>query len=94
MISKCNVILTFYILVVIEVNNTLHRLLTPGQQGEASSSFLATLASSSSEEMEAELQERVESSCKQAGRVVDVYTSLKATVEQLKKTVDSETGED
>ncbi|XP_063046757.1 E3 ubiquitin-protein ligase BRE1A isoform X2 [Engraulis encrasicolus] len=62
-----------------------------GQQGEASSSFLATLASSSSEEMEAELQERVESSCKQAGRVVDVYTSLKATVEQLKKTVDSET---
>ncbi|XP_031442993.1 E3 ubiquitin-protein ligase BRE1A isoform X3 [Clupea harengus] len=60
-----------------------------GQQGETSNSFLATLASSSSEEMEAELQERVESSCKQANRVADIYTSLKDTVDQLKKTVDS-----
>ncbi|KAG5263958.1 hypothetical protein AALO_G00270530 [Alosa alosa] len=60
-----------------------------GQQGETSNSFLATLASSSSEEMEAELQERVESSCKQAHRVADIYTSLKRTVDQLKKTLDT-----
>lgn len=63
-----------------------------GQQGETSSSFLATLASSSSEEMEAELQERVESSCKQASRVVDIYVNLKDTVDQLKK-MDSGSGE-
>ncbi|XP_055744948.1 E3 ubiquitin-protein ligase BRE1A-like isoform X2 [Salvelinus fontinalis] len=56
-----------------------------GQQGETTTSFLATLASSSSEEMEAELQERVESSQKQANRVVEIYDSLKTTVEQLKK---------
>lgn len=43
--------------------------------------------------MEAELQERVESSCKQANRVADIYTSLKDTVDQLKKTVDSGIGE-
>ncbi|XP_045574185.1 E3 ubiquitin-protein ligase BRE1A isoform X3 [Salmo salar] len=56
-----------------------------GHQGETTTSFLATLASSSSEEMEAELQERVESSQKQANRVVEIYDSLKTTVEQLKK---------
>nr|XP_046179518.1 E3 ubiquitin-protein ligase BRE1A-like isoform X2 [Oncorhynchus gorbuscha] len=60
-----------------------------GQQGETTTSFLATLASSSSEEMEAELQERVESSQKQANRVVEIYDSLKTTVEQLKKDQDS-----
>lgn len=42
--------------------------------------------------MEAELQERVESSCKQAGRVVDIYVNLKNTVDQLKK-MHSGTGE-
>uniref|UniRef100_A0A8C7FQ59 E3 ubiquitin protein ligase n=1 Tax=Oncorhynchus kisutch TaxID=8019 RepID=A0A8C7FQ59_ONCKI len=57
--------------------------------GETTTSFLATLASSSSEEMEAELQERVESSQKQANRVVEIYDSLKTTVEQLKKDQDS-----
>uniref|UniRef100_A0A4W5KRS6 E3 ubiquitin protein ligase n=1 Tax=Hucho hucho TaxID=62062 RepID=A0A4W5KRS6_9TELE len=57
--------------------------------GETTTSFLATLASSSSEEMEAELQERVESSQKQANRVVEIYNSLKTTVEQLKKDQDS-----
>uniref|UniRef100_A0A8C7PBE9 E3 ubiquitin protein ligase n=1 Tax=Oncorhynchus mykiss TaxID=8022 RepID=A0A8C7PBE9_ONCMY len=56
-------------------------------------SFLATLASSSSEEMEAELQERVESSQKQANRVVEIYDSLKTTVEQLKKDQDSGAGD-
>ncbi|XP_041710223.1 E3 ubiquitin-protein ligase BRE1A isoform X1 [Coregonus clupeaformis] len=60
-----------------------------GHQGETTTSFLATLASSSSEEMEAELQERVESSQKQANRVVVIYDSLKTTVEQLKKDQDS-----
>uniref|UniRef100_A0AAR2K8V1 E3 ubiquitin protein ligase n=1 Tax=Pygocentrus nattereri TaxID=42514 RepID=A0AAR2K8V1_PYGNA len=62
-------------------------------QGEAASSFLAILASSSSEEMEAELQERVESSRKQASRVVEIYESLKSTVDQLKKDLESGTGE-
>lgn len=65
----------------------------PGHQGETSNSFLATLASSSSEEMEAELQERVESSQKQANRVVEIYVRLKSTVDQLKTELDSEAGE-
>lgn len=57
------------------------------------SSFLATLASSSSEEIEAALQERVESSCKQANRVVEIYENLKNTVDQLKKNLESGAGE-
>uniref|UniRef100_A0A8C7N8H7 E3 ubiquitin protein ligase n=1 Tax=Oncorhynchus kisutch TaxID=8019 RepID=A0A8C7N8H7_ONCKI len=60
---------------------------------QTTTSFLATLASSSSEEMEAELQERVESSQKQANRVVEIYDSLKTTVEQLKKDQDSGAGD-
>ncbi|KAK2839000.1 hypothetical protein Q7C36_013814 [Tachysurus vachellii] len=56
-----------------------------GPQGEGASSFLAMLASSSSEEMEAELKERVESSCKQASCVIEICESLKITVDQLKK---------
>uniref|UniRef100_A0A8B9R4U4 E3 ubiquitin protein ligase n=1 Tax=Astyanax mexicanus TaxID=7994 RepID=A0A8B9R4U4_ASTMX len=59
-------------------------------QGEGATSFLAMLASSTSEEMEAELQERVESSRKQASRVVEIYESLKSTVDQLKKSLESE----
>lgn len=43
--------------------------------------------------MEAELQERVESSQKQAQRVVDVYENLKSTVDQLQTELDSGTGE-
>lgn len=65
----------------------------PGHQGETNNSFLATLASSSSEEMEAELQERVESSQKQATRVLEIYESLKSTVAQLKAELDSGAGE-
>ncbi|XP_072519164.1 E3 ubiquitin-protein ligase BRE1A isoform X2 [Salminus brasiliensis] len=61
-------------------------------QGEGATSFLAMLASSTSEEMEAELQERVESSRKQASRVVEIYENLKSTVDQLKKGL--ETGTD
>uniref|UniRef100_A0A4W5KPN8 E3 ubiquitin protein ligase n=1 Tax=Hucho hucho TaxID=62062 RepID=A0A4W5KPN8_9TELE len=64
-----------------------------GGKGETNTSFLATLASSSSEEMEAELQERVESSQKQVNRVVEIYDSLKTTVEQLKKDQDSGAGD-
>uniref|UniRef100_A0A673KAN2 E3 ubiquitin protein ligase n=1 Tax=Sinocyclocheilus rhinocerous TaxID=307959 RepID=A0A673KAN2_9TELE len=66
-------------------------LFTVCQQGEAVSSFLAMLASSSSEEIDAELQERLESSCKQARRVVEIYENLKNTVDQLKKDVESGT---
>ncbi|XP_077588861.1 E3 ubiquitin-protein ligase BRE1A isoform X2 [Stigmatopora nigra] len=60
-----------------------------GHQGETSNSFLATLASSTSEEMEAELQERVQSSHTQASRVRDIYKSLKSTVDQLKADMDA-----
>ncbi|XP_076021093.1 E3 ubiquitin-protein ligase BRE1A [Genypterus blacodes] len=60
-----------------------------GHQGETTNSFLATLASSTSEEMEAELQERVESSQKQANRVAEIYESLKSTVDQLHRELDS-----
>lgn len=42
--------------------------------------------------MEAELQERVESSQKQANYVVEIYERLKSTVDQLKAEVDSGTG--
>ncbi|XP_012711106.2 E3 ubiquitin-protein ligase BRE1A [Fundulus heteroclitus] len=62
-----------------------------GHQGETTNSFLATLASSTSEEMEAELQERVESSQKQANRVVEIYRNLKSTLDQLKAELDSGT---
>lgn len=60
-----------------------------GQQGEGTNSFLATLASSSSEEMEAELLERVESSKKQANHVVEIFECLRSTVDQLKAELDS-----
>lgn len=43
--------------------------------------------------MEAELQERVESSQKQATRVLEIYESLKNTVAQLKAELDSGAGE-
>lgn len=64
-----------------------------GHQGETTNSFLATLASSSSEEMEAELQERVEASQKLASRVVELYECLKNTVDQLKAEAGSAAGE-
>lgn len=43
--------------------------------------------------MEAELQERVESSQKQATRVVEIYECLKSTVDQLQAELDSGAGE-
>ncbi len=42
--------------------------------------------------MEAELQERVESSQKQATHVVEIYECLKSTVDQLKAELDSGAG--
>ena len=42
--------------------------------------------------MEAELQERVESSQKQASRVMEVYERLKSTVDQLQAELDSGAG--
>uniref|UniRef100_A0A3Q2Z5K9 E3 ubiquitin protein ligase n=1 Tax=Hippocampus comes TaxID=109280 RepID=A0A3Q2Z5K9_HIPCM len=64
-----------------------------GHQGETSNSFLATLASSTSEEMEAELQERVQSSQMQVTHVVEIYNCLKSTVDQLKADMDSGVGD-
>ena len=43
--------------------------------------------------MEAELKERVESSQKQANRVVEIYDCLQSTVEQLQRETDSGAGE-
>lgn len=43
--------------------------------------------------MEAELQERLESSQKQASRVVEIYECLKNTVDELKAELDSGAGE-
>ena len=43
--------------------------------------------------MEAELQERVEKSQKQASHVVEIYECLKRTVDQLKTELDSGAGE-
>ncbi|XP_072295691.1 E3 ubiquitin-protein ligase BRE1A [Eucyclogobius newberryi] len=62
-----------------------------GHQGETTNSFLATLASSSSEEMEAELQERLESTQKLANRVVEIYDALKNTLDQMTTEMDSGT---
>uniref|UniRef100_A0A8C5PTQ9 E3 ubiquitin protein ligase n=1 Tax=Leptobrachium leishanense TaxID=445787 RepID=A0A8C5PTQ9_9ANUR len=50
---------------------------------EAPLSFLATLASSSSEEIESQLQERVESSHRAVSRIVLVYDRLHARLDQL-----------
>ncbi|KAM4703895.1 E3 ubiquitin-protein ligase BRE1A [Rhinophrynus dorsalis] len=50
---------------------------------EAPLSFLATLASSSSEEIESQLQERVESSHRAVSRIVFVYDCLHTRLDQL-----------
>uniref|UniRef100_A0AAV2MJ12 E3 ubiquitin protein ligase n=1 Tax=Knipowitschia caucasica TaxID=637954 RepID=A0AAV2MJ12_KNICA len=62
-----------------------------GHPGETTNSFLATLASSSSEEMEQELQERLESTQKLANRVVEIYEALKNTLNQMATEMDSGT---
>ncbi|XP_072281018.1 E3 ubiquitin-protein ligase BRE1A [Pyxicephalus adspersus] len=52
-------------------------------------SFLATLASSTSEEIESQLQERVESSRRAVARIVSVYDRLHAKLDQLSSKLDS-----
>ncbi|XP_018426114.1 PREDICTED: E3 ubiquitin-protein ligase BRE1A, partial [Nanorana parkeri] len=52
-------------------------------------SFLATLASSSSEEIESQLQERVESSRRAVARIVSVYDRLHTRLDQLSSKLDS-----
>ncbi|KAM5140976.1 E3 ubiquitin-protein ligase BRE1A isoform 1-T2 [Mantella aurantiaca] len=52
-------------------------------------SFLATLASSSSEEIESQLQERVESSRRAVARIVSVYDRLHVRLDQLSAKLDS-----
>ncbi|XP_040176920.1 E3 ubiquitin-protein ligase BRE1A [Rana temporaria] len=52
-------------------------------------SFLATLASSSSEEIESQLQERVESSRRAVARIVSVYDRLHTRLDQLSSKLES-----
>ncbi|ELW68426.1 E3 ubiquitin-protein ligase BRE1A [Tupaia chinensis] len=56
---------------------------------EPAFSFLATLASSSSEEMESQLQERVESSRRAVSQIVTVYDKLQEKVELLSRKLNS-----
>eukprot|EP00079_Xenopus_tropicalis_P013447 XP_002941911.1 PREDICTED: E3 ubiquitin-protein ligase BRE1A isoform X1 [Xenopus tropicalis] len=56
---------------------------------EAPLSFLATLASSSSEEIESQLQERVESSRRAVSRIVLVYDRLHDQLDHLAKKLNS-----
>ncbi|EDL02307.1 ring finger protein 20, isoform CRA_a [Mus musculus] len=56
---------------------------------EPAFSFLATLASSSSEEMESQLQERVESSRRAVSQIVTVYDKLQEKVDLLSRKLNS-----
>ncbi|XP_073540485.1 E3 ubiquitin-protein ligase BRE1A [Phyllobates terribilis] len=56
---------------------------------ESSFSFLGTLASSSSEEIESQLQERVESSRRAVARIVLVYDRLHARLDQVSAKLNS-----
>ncbi|XP_069088997.1 E3 ubiquitin-protein ligase BRE1A [Pleurodeles waltl] len=56
---------------------------------EPAFSFLATLASSSSEEIETQLQERVESSRRAVAQIVAVYDKMQARVETLSLNLNS-----
>lgn len=60
-----------------------------GEGQEPAFSFLATLASSSSEEMESQLQERVESSRRAVAQIVTVYDKLQEKVELLSRKLNS-----
>lgn len=60
-----------------------------GEGQEPAFSFLATLASSSSEEMESQLQERVESSRRAVSQIVTVYDKLQEKVELLSRKLSS-----
>jgi hypothetical protein len=60
-----------------------------GDGQEPAFSFLATLASSSSEEMESQLQERVESSRRAVSQIVTVYDKLQEKVDLLSRKLNS-----
>lgn len=60
-----------------------------GDGQEPAFSFLATLASSSSEEMESQLQERVESSRRAVSQIVTVYDKLQERVDFLSRKLNS-----
>ncbi|XP_074053706.1 E3 ubiquitin-protein ligase BRE1A isoform X1 [Macrotis lagotis] len=60
-----------------------------GEGLEPAFSFLATLASSTSEEMESQLQERVESSRRAVSQIVTVYDKLQEKVEVLFRKLNS-----
>lgn len=60
-----------------------------GEGQEPAFSFLATLASSSSEEIESQLQERVESSRRAVAQIVTVYDKLQEKVELLSRKLNS-----
>lgn len=63
--------------------------MSSGEGQEPAFSFLATLASSSSEEMESQLQERVESSRRAVSQIVTVYDKLQEKVELLSRKLNS-----
>ncbi|XP_068946723.1 E3 ubiquitin-protein ligase BRE1A [Petaurus breviceps papuanus] len=60
-----------------------------GEGLEPAFSFLATLASSTSEEMESQLQERVESSRRAVSQIVTVYDKLQEKVDVLSRKLNS-----
>uniref|UniRef100_L7MZX1 E3 ubiquitin protein ligase n=1 Tax=Anolis carolinensis TaxID=28377 RepID=L7MZX1_ANOCA len=66
----------------------LHCLLL-GETFEPAFSFLATLASSTSEEMESQLQERVESSRRAVTQIVTMYDKLQERVDVLTQKLNS-----
>ncbi|XP_053151878.1 E3 ubiquitin-protein ligase BRE1A [Hemicordylus capensis] len=60
-----------------------------GERFEPAFSFLATLASSTSEEMESQLQERVESSRRAVTQIVTMYDKLQERVDVLSQKLNS-----
>lgn len=67
----------------------LHLCLFPGEGLEPAFSFLATLASSTSEEIESQLQERVESSRRAVAQIVTMYDKLQEKVDVLSHKLNS-----
>lgn len=64
-------------------------LCLPGEGLEPAFSFLATLASSTSEEMESQLQERVESSRRAVAQIVTKYDKLQEKMDMLSHKLNS-----
>lgn len=66
-----------------------HLFMFPGEGLEPAFSFLATLASSTSEEIESQLQERVESSRRAVAQIVTMYDKLQEKVDVLSHKLNS-----